>query len=318
MNRSISMPLLTLCLPTVWLPADIATAETITVCPKGCDHTTIQAALDAAAEEGDLILIGPGIWRENLYTNKQLTLRGSGPDLTIIDGSDGPVGWSPCLVVSEDFDGWETMNRFRIESLALRGGSGAEIYGLIRGGGVYVEFVPVTLSQVVIEGCTVDSIDEYTVEGLGGAICNFFGDVSVESCVLRNNSSFTLGGAIYSDGPLRILDTLIEGNTGEVAGGAIFSAAGPVRIRQSTICGNSDEQIVGDYIDLGGNDVSAECETAICPTDLDHDRITDGADLGVFFTAWGACTDCAADFNFDGIVNATDLGLLVAAWGRCD
>ena len=98
-------------------------AETITVCETGCDHTSIQAAIDAA-EEGDVIEIGAGVWMENTFSRKQLVLRGAGPDLTIIDGSDGPDGWTTCLTVSEGFGGWGSQERFRVESLTLRGGSG--------------------------------------------------------------------------------------------------------------------------------------------------------------------------------------------------
>ena len=37
------------------------------------DHPTIQEAIEAA-QEGDEILVGPGVWYENLYVNKQLTI----------------------------------------------------------------------------------------------------------------------------------------------------------------------------------------------------------------------------------------------------
>ena len=317
MRRTI--PILSMLLSSTTPAVPFAAAgETITVCARGCDHTTIQDAIDAAAEEGDVIEIGPGIWRENPYSRKQLILRGAGTDLTIIDGSDGPVGWSPCLMVSEDFDGWETQERFRVESLTLRGGSGAEIFGLVRGGGAYIEFVPVTFSNVVIEDCEVQSLGEFTVEGIGGAICNYFGDVTVESSVLRNNSCFTLGGAIFTThGPLRIVDTVIEGNTGEVQGGAIFAEESPVSIERSTICGNSSDQVFGGYTDLGGNTISPDCDVVVCPTDLDRDGATNGADLGEFFTVWGDCVDCPADLDGNGTVDASDLGLLVAAWGPC-
>ncbi len=295
--------------------ATIASAETITVCTKGCDHTSIQAAIDAA-EEGDVIEIGAGVWMENTFSRKQLVLRGAGPDLTIIDGSDGPDGWTTCLTISEDFDGWETQERFRVESLTLRGGGGADIFGLVRGGGAYIEFVPVTFSNVVIEDCSIESGQ---FGGVGGAICNYYGDVSVESSVLRNNSAYTLGGAIFSThGPLRIVDTVIEDNTGEVEGGAIFAEESSVSIERSTICSNSTVQIFGNYTDLGGNHISPECDTPACPTDLDRNGITNGADLGDFFTAWGECVGCPADFDGDGIVDASDLGLLIAAWGPCD
>ena len=308
-------PLLIL-LPTF---ATIASAETITVCAKGCDHTSIQAAIDAAAEQGDVIEIGAGVWRENLFSNKQMVLRGAGPDLTIIDGSDGPAGWSTCLSISEDFDGWETEDRFRVESLTLRGVGGAEIFGLVRGGGAYIEFVPVTFSNVVIEDCSIESLGEFTVEGIGGAICNYYGDVSVESSVLRNNAAFTPGGAIFSTyGPLRIVDTVIEGNVGYVEGGAIFINGGSASIEQSTICNNSSDQIFGDYVDLGGNTISDECESPACPTDLDRNGVTDGQDLGLLFVAWGSCPDCQPDLNGDGVVNGQDLGILFVGWGPCD
>ena len=277
-------------------------ADTITVCESGCDHVSIQAAVDAAAEQGDVIEIGPGLWMENLYTNKQMVLRGAGPGVTIIDGSDSQFDSEPCLLVSEDFDGWETQERFRIESLTLRGGSGAEIFGLVRGGGIYIEFVPVTLSDVVIEDCSVERLGEFTVEGLGGAICNFYGDVSVESSVLRNNSAFTLGGAIFTEGPLQIFDTVIEGNISEVEGGAIFSGDSPVSIGQSTICGNSNRQIFGTFVDNGGNTITEECASQ-CPGDFNSNGRVDLEDLLQVISNW------KFPYTID------DLLLVLSKWG---
>ena len=294
--------------------ATIASAETITVCTKGCDHTSIQAAIDAA-EEGDVIEIGAGVWMENTYSRKQLVLRGAGPDLTIIDGSDGPDGWTTCLTISEDFDGWETQERFRVESLTLRGGSGADIFGLVRGGGAYIEFVPVTFSNVVIEDC---SIDNGQFGGIGGAICNYYGDVSVESSVLRNNSAYTLGGAIFStNGRLQIVDSVLEGNIGEVEGGAVFGEESSVSIEGSTICNNSPVQIFGNYTDLGGNSISTECDAPVCPTDLTLDGVTDGADLTVLLNTWGACAGCFADIDDSGTVDGADLTIILNNWGAC-
>lgn len=54
-----------------------------------------------------------------------------------------------------------------------------------------------------------------------------------------------------------------------------------------------------------------------CPTDLDGDGITGGADLGAFMSFWGGCDACAADFNDDGRVDGVDLGAMFAAWGPC-
>lgn len=62
--------------------APFALAKTIEV-PK--DYSTIQAAVNAATP-GDLILIAPGTYRENLTVRKSIELRGAGPG-AIVDGS---------------------------------------------------------------------------------------------------------------------------------------------------------------------------------------------------------------------------------------
>lgn len=49
------------------------------------DFPTIQAAVDAA-QEGDTILIAPGVYREHLVISKGVTLQGAGPAETILEG----------------------------------------------------------------------------------------------------------------------------------------------------------------------------------------------------------------------------------------
>ncbi|MCH2137368.1 MAG: hypothetical protein MK101_12475, partial [Phycisphaerales bacterium] len=70
--------------------ASAAAAETITVCASGCDHTSIQDAVDAASN-GDVIQVGAGIYRESIdmYNVQEVTLVGmAGPELTVIDGEN--------------------------------------------------------------------------------------------------------------------------------------------------------------------------------------------------------------------------------------
>ena len=65
--------------------AGSAHSATSTVCPTGCDHTTIQAAVDAAAD-GDTIEVGAGTYVENVVVYRDLAIVGAGIGETIVDG----------------------------------------------------------------------------------------------------------------------------------------------------------------------------------------------------------------------------------------
>lgn len=52
-----------------------------------------------------------------------------------------------------------------------------------------------------------------------------------------------------------------------------------------------------------------------CPSDINGDNVTNGADLGIVLAAWG--TAGPGDFNMDGVVDGADLGFLLAGFGQC-
>ncbi|MBI1742469.1 right-handed parallel beta-helix repeat-containing protein [Candidatus Acetothermia bacterium] len=58
----------------------------LTVCPRGCEFTKIQDAIDAATA-GDTISVQPGFYRENLRMTKSLMLQGA--DMASVMMSDG-------------------------------------------------------------------------------------------------------------------------------------------------------------------------------------------------------------------------------------
>ena len=202
------------------------------------DHPTIEAAMEAA-QDGDEILVGPGVWYENLYVQKQLTITGSGQGVTIIDGSQPPTySFGSCVVISGGFT--QSPEPVRLQSLTLRNGTGAEIYGVVRGGGIYSEFARVELNQVTIENCDVEPTNEYDTMGWGGAICNYGGEYVINDSILRNNSSFSYGGAIFMYGTLVLNDTLVTNNEADLEGGAIFanSPGTVLECIDSSICDN--------------------------------------------------------------------------------
>ena len=56
----------------------------------------------------------------------------------------------------------------------------------------------------------------------------------------------------------------------------------------------------------------------VCPSDINGDGISDGADMGIVLGGWGPCITlcCDADLNIDGQVNGTDLAIVLGAWGN--
>ena len=54
----------------------VAAALTITVCPSGCDYTSIQAAINSASD-GDTIMVGVGVYNEKITINKRVNIIGS-------------------------------------------------------------------------------------------------------------------------------------------------------------------------------------------------------------------------------------------------
>lgn len=69
-----------------------ALAATLTVCSSGCDHLSIQAAVDASASD-DVIEVGPGTYYENVRVVHNLSLRSTdGPSVTVIDAEYADAG----------------------------------------------------------------------------------------------------------------------------------------------------------------------------------------------------------------------------------
>jgi len=103
------------------------------------DFSTIMGAVKAA-EEGDVILIAPGIYRENLIIKKPLTLRGAGREHTRIYGAAGD---EPVLIIEDDA-------QVALEALTVSGsgGDGIQIYDLSS----------VSLSNSVISGNKGDGL----------------------------------------------------------------------------------------------------------------------------------------------------------------
>jgi len=88
----------------------------------GVEYLSIQEAINAA-ENGSIVLVGAGVYHENVLINKSMTLLGASKDETIIDGSgNGDV----IAITSDDV----TLNGFTVRnsSNSLFGGVGIRLH----------------------------------------------------------------------------------------------------------------------------------------------------------------------------------------------
>jgi hypothetical protein len=183
-----------------------------------------------AAAPGDTIVIPPGtivltaLAGGDLDINKQLTIVGSGADLTIIDAN----------FVDRVLD-VQAAGDVVLTGVSLRNGA---VHPETGGGGGGVRNVgQLRLVLSVVEGNT---------SGGGGGLLNFGGTLTIESSTIRGNSaSGTSGnaGGISNSGTLTIQDSTISENstlgpTASSNGAGIGTFSGLVTLTNVTISGN--------------------------------------------------------------------------------
>jgi len=175
------------------------------------EFATIQNAIDASTD-GDLILVSPGVYREQIdFRGKRIEIRSTeGASETVIDGSvdEGSV------VRFVNFEGPQSI----LDGFSVIGGTGTDAGGLIRGGGIFVQSANPTIRNCRIAGNSA---------GAGGGVAIWTGNPWLFDCVIEDNvanASGTGGGGglhAYSSFP-RLVNVEFRANRGEgfASGGA--------------------------------------------------------------------------------------------------
>lgn len=183
-------------LAAVALPAR---AADITVCPSGCDHASIGAAL-SAAEAGDVIRLRGGItYTENVIIAKGITIEGpfepEGP------ATVAGLGTSSTISI-------ETPNPVTLRNLKVTGGTGTVISEDAYGGGVYINHAD---AKVTIAASWIYS---NTVRGDGGGIYVDAGRLDLVDSVVSHNVATLNGGGVFNDegGLLNVEGTTFHDN----------------------------------------------------------------------------------------------------------
>ena len=186
------------------------------------------------------------------------------------------------------------------------------------GGGIYID----QDSAPVLTNCDVS--DNFSSGAGGGIYCGNNSWPEFNGCALIGNQAMGPGGGIRADAipfgkPSGSFPNVIgcELSFNQASdGGAISSALHSlVTVSKSLICSNVTDDISGDWLDNGGNDIMDDCLPA-CPADVDGDGFVGVDDVLHVISAWGS-DDAAGDIDGSGDVGADDLLAILSGWGPC-
>jgi len=224
------------------------------------DYATIQEAINASSND-DTVIVRSGTYYENIdFLGKAIVLKSEqGPSSTTIDGlQNGSV------VVFVTGEGQGSL----IEGFTIANGSGTQVGGGLRGGGIYCFESSPVISGNVITGNNAD-------RG-GGVSCNLFANAQINNNTVSNNTALMGGGFHLYEAHGTVTGNSIIDNHATDRGGAMYFADSSVEISYNVVSGNSS-----DY--LGGGITAASIgKSPPDPVRIHHNLITDNSTLN-----WG-------------------------------
>jgi parallel beta-helix repeat protein len=209
-------------------------AETLNVCPSGCEYSSIQAAVDASAA-GDTITVASGTYTENVTIGKQLTLVGT--DAIIDGGGSGIV----VLVTAEgvEISGFTVQNSGATEadaSIGVIGVSSVYIYdNIIRNNAIGVGLGGVTTALIE------DNTFKNNYIGVGISHSPIDGTPSTANTINGNQITDSIHSGIYGDQDCdgnQLLNNTITSSVGTADGIYLWKSAGNT-ITANTLIDNS-------------------------------------------------------------------------------
>lgn len=193
------------------------------VCPSGCQYTSIQAAINAAAAKA-IITVGPGTYLEAItIDNSKSLMSTSGPESTIINAS----GLNKSVV---------TIGFGFISGFTIKGGNAAN------GGGVYI-----------VGGDVTNNIIENNSAGIGGAVyvqgVYISGRAKVSNNVIRNNHTSSMGGVYLAAGYSRldVTGNHFERNTGTTGTGVYLGGYQTVNVNNNVFKNNAGSAVFSTW-----------------------------------------------------------------------
>ncbi len=217
-----------------------AQAAILSVCASGCDHTSIQAAINAAGD-GDTITVGAGVYQEQLLIGT--------PNVTITGAGIGQTTLQPLL----NDQAWDV--KFTASGATLEGFTldfnGAD--GTREGRGIAVS----DFDGPVAENVTITDNDITMGVGTGRSTIGLEG-VGIQTGVNAEVSGLTISDNTFRGGTTEIGDGATKGEEG-----IFVNPRGTVGTGSITISGNTFEgelfvgiSVFGDGVTVTGNTIS--------------------------------------------------------------
>ena len=239
----------------------------VTVCEKGCDFSTIQAAVDDEnVSPGATLKITDAVHTEaGIIVNKDVTIQGQGADNTIVqahetaDSSDERVFYITSGTEStmrgltirhgnptsepESGGGIRNDGTLTLEDVIVRDNSAST------GGGIHNEGTLTLINSSVYDNQARGGAIHYLECSTGGGIKVLTGEVKLVNSTVSNNTAIKKGGGIHvaCQGSLVLINTTISGNSANGNGGGIF-VNGVGELVNSTISDNSAKSGGGIYV----------------------------------------------------------------------
>lgn len=219
-------------------------------------HPTIQSAVnDPSCATIDVLR---GTYYENVTINRDVTIVGSGPSRTTVNGggtgrvftiSGGTVTISQLRVTggSADYGGgiYNTGGTLTVTNSTVSANSATDLGG---GGGIYNRYPnTLTITNSTISTNAIHTVSIYYADG--GGIDNQ-GTMTITNSTISGNSNNGSaqngrGGGIYNQGPLTLTGNTISGNAATYGGG--IYANGPITHTNNTFSGNTPDDCEGIF-----------------------------------------------------------------------
>jgi len=241
----------------VVMPGESADRRTFSVGGDNSLYSTIQSAIDQAGD-GDLILVQPGSYKENLLVNRAVEIRGVSKDEVIIEAANITT---PAILV-------RTGTGFLISNITVKTASSgiqvSRVSGEIRdcdiiGGRYGIAFSGSDSSDLLVSGCRISSYDALTTGNIPptrnvGIYAYGSGVVRVEDSMFDRNGTavhvsndITFRVALNEFESNRIAITVgsnasgsFVGNsvTGSIENGVLLNTTGHVELSNNLIFAN--------------------------------------------------------------------------------